>query len=140
MSTSLDEAKKYLEAAFRTSSIMKTMGMTLTYDSEGNATVLMPRHAGFDHGMRDTHGGVLATMLDSAGWFTVAARCRKMVVTADLHVRMLQGAKQQDLAATAQMVRGGSKLAIAEMRLTAPDGQLVATGTASFSILGDLAI
>jgi len=140
MSSTPVGVKKFLEAAFRGAPISQSMGMTLTYDSEGNATVFMPRHPGYDHGMRDTHGGVLATMLDNAGWFTVAARCRKTVVTADLHVRMLRGAKQQDLIATAQMIRSGGKLAVAEMRLASPDGELVATGTASFSILGDLPI
>lgn len=138
MSSSLEAAKAFLQAAFENSSIGKTMGLRLTYDDEGNATVFLPRHGGYDHGMGDTHGGVMAVMLDTAGWFTVAAHCRKMVLTADLHVRMLEGAKQQDLTATARVVRGGSRLATADMQLTSADGRLVATATASFSVLGDL--
>lgn len=137
-SSSLEAAKAFLQSAFDGASIGKTMGMRLTYDDEGNATVFLPRHAGFDHGMGDTHGGVMAVMLDTAGWFTVAAHCRKMVLTADLHVRMLEGAKHQDLTATARVVRAGSRLATADMQLTSADGRLVATATASFSVLGDL--
>ncbi len=138
MSSSLEAAKAFLQTAFERASIAKTMGMCLTYDDEGNATVFLPRHSGYDHGMGDTHGGILAVMLDTAGWFTVAAHCRKMVLTADLHVRMLEGAKHQDLTATARVVRGGSRLATADMRLTSADGRLVATATASFSVLGEL--
>jgi uncharacterized protein (TIGR00369 family) len=140
MSLSTQEVQAYLANTFKTVPIVKTMGLILTYDDDGTAVVSLPRHPGYDHGMNDTHGGVLATMLDSAGWFTVAAQCRKLIVTSDLHVRMLQGAKRQDLVATARMIRAGGKLAVAEMRLNSTDGELVATGTASFAIVGDLPV
>lgn len=131
-------AHDHLATIFKSVPIARSMGLTLSYDEDGNAVIFMPRNPGFDHGMKDTHGGVLAAMLDSAGWFTVAAQCAKMILTSDLHVRMLQGAKQQDLTATARIVRAGAKLVVAEMRLTSADGELVATGSASFSVLGDL--
>ncbi|GGB53230.1 PaaI family thioesterase (plasmid) [Tistrella bauzanensis] len=131
-------AHDHLATIFKSVPIARSMGLTLSYDEDGNAVIFMPRNPGFDHGMKDTHGGVLAAMLDSAGWFTVAAQCAKMILTSDLHVRMLQGAKQQDLTATARIVRAGAKLVVAEMQLTSADGELVATGSASFSVLGDL--
>lgn len=133
-----NEAQQYLSTVFRSVPIARTMGMTLTYNVDGEAIIRMPRNPDFHHGMKDTHGGVFATMLDSAGWFTAAAACRKLVVTSDLHVRMLQPARQQDLVATARMVRTGSKLAVADMRLETSDGELVAVGTASFAVIGEL--
>lgn len=137
---SLKNTQIFLENGFKASSIAKTMGMTLSYDDESNARVSWQRNPGYDHGMNDTHGGVLATLLDTAGWFTVAAQCAKNVVTSDLHVRMLQPAGARDLVASARVVRGGSKLAVAEMTLHSADGELVATGTASFVVLGELPI
>ncbi|MGV0760607.1 PaaI family thioesterase [Tistrella mobilis] len=133
-------AHAHLANIFKNVPIAKSMGLSLTYDEAGNAVVSMPRNPGFDHGMKDTHGGVLAAMLDSAGWFTAAAQCSKMVLTSDLHVRMLQGARQQDLTATARIIRAGSKLIVAEMALHSADGELVATGSASFAVLGDLPV
>lgn len=130
--------QQHLINVVKTVPIMKTLGATLEYDDDGNAIFRMPRNASFDHGMQDTHGGVFATLLDSAGWFTVAAQYGKVVVTTDLHVRMLQGARQQDLVATGKIVRAGSKTAVAEMKLCSADGELVAVGTASFTIVGDL--
>ena len=140
MPFSSKDAQVFLANGFRSAPIAKAMGLTLTYDDEGNARVSWARTTDYDHGMNDTHGGVFATMLDSAGWFTVAAHCVKTVVTSDLHVRMLQPARQQDLVATARIVRIGNKLAVADMQLHSSDGQLVATGTASFVIVGDLPI
>ncbi|RKP45279.1 PaaI family thioesterase [Trinickia fusca] len=140
MSLLSKDAQIFLATGFKSAPVAKTMGLILTYDDEGNAQIAWKREPGYDHGMGDTHGGIFCTMLDSAGWFTVAAQCKKMVVTSDLHVRMLQPAKQQDLVATARMVRSGGKLAVASMELHSADGQLVATGTASFAILGDLPI
>ncbi|MFD0391459.1 PaaI family thioesterase [Tistrella bauzanensis] len=84
-------AHDHLATIFKSVPIARSMGLTLSYDEDGNAVIFMPRNPGFDHGMKDTHGGVLAAMLDSAGWFTVAAQCAKMILTSDLHVRMLQG-------------------------------------------------
>lgn len=138
MSFSPKETQAYLEISFNSSPIAKTMGMSLAYDDEGGARISWTRLTGYDHGMNDTHGGVFATLLDSAGWFTVAAQCAKMIVTSDLHVRMLEPAGQRDLVATARMIRSGNKLAVADMQLHSADGQLVATGTASFAIVGDL--
>jgi uncharacterized protein (TIGR00369 family) len=137
---SAQDVMVFLENSFKAAPISKTMGLHIAFDEAGHATISMTRRPDFDHGMQDTHGGVFATMLDSAGWFTVAAQCRKLVVTADLHVRMLQAARHQDLVATARLVRGGGKLAVAEMSLKSADGELVATGTASFSIISDLPI
>lgn len=140
MPFSSKDVQRYLINGFRSAPIAKTMGLALTYDDEGNASVSWSRATDYDHGMNDTHGGIFATMLDSAGWFTVAAHCVKTVVTSDLHVRMLQPAKQQDLVATARLVRSGNKLAVADMQLHSADGQLVATGTASFVIVADLPV
>jgi uncharacterized protein (TIGR00369 family) len=132
------DAQEYLIRISRNVPIMRTMGITLEYNEDGEAVFRMPRNPDFHHGMGDTHGGVFATLLDSAGWFTVAAKCGKFVLTSDLHVRMLQGAKNQDLVATGKLIRSGSKIAVAEMTLCSADGELIAVGTGSFAIMGEL--
>jgi acyl-coenzyme A thioesterase PaaI-like protein len=58
-------------------------------------------------------------------------------LTSDIHVRLLQPAKQRDLIATAQIVRLGARSIVAEMKVTSAD-DLIATATAAFAKLGEL--
>ena len=111
-----------------------TFGMTLSYNTKGEATFEMPYQEKFNHALGDTHGGVVATLLDNAGWFTVAAHYQKWVVTADLQTRILEPAGQQGLVATGRIVRAGNTLAVAEMEVRTREGKLVAVGSGSFMV------
>jgi uncharacterized protein (TIGR00369 family) len=122
---------------FNEAPVNKSLGVTLEYNAEGEAVCRWKRKPEFDHGGHDTHGGIIATLLDTAGWFTAAAKSGQAVVTSDIHVRLLQAAKQQDLVATARIIRMGSKSVVAEMTVTS-EGGLVATASAGFAKLGPL--
>jgi len=113
------------------------LGCTLEVNAENEAICRLPRNPALDHWGHDTHGGIVATLLDIAGWFTAAAKCGQAVVTSDIHVRFLQAANQQDLVATARIVRMGSKAIVTEMTVSSAAGELVATATASFMKLGE---
>lgn len=132
------DARSYLLEAFRRAAIMKTMGLTLDYNAADEAQIRMARNPDYDHGMKDTHGGIFATLLDSAGWFTTALATRRMVVTSDLQIRLLEAAGRRDLTATARLVRAGARTAVTEMSLRAEGGDLLAIGTAAFTLLGEL--
>ena len=127
-----------LISLFNNAPVNKTLGVKLEYNAEGEAVCRWSRSPSFDHGGHDTHGGIIATLLDTAGWFTAAAKCGQAVVTSDIHVRLLQPAKQQDLVATARVIRMGAKSAVMEMTVSSPAGELVAMATASFAKLGEL--
>jgi uncharacterized protein (TIGR00369 family) len=122
---------------FNNAPIAKTVGITLEYNAAGEAVCRWSRKPEFDHGGHDTHGGVIATLLDTAGWFTAAAQSGQAVLTSDIHVRLLQPAKQRDLVATAHIVRLGAKSIVAEMKVSSGD-DLIATATAAFAKLGEL--
>ena len=127
-----------LVSLFNNAPVNKTLGVKLEYNAEGEAVCRWSRNANFDHGGHDTHGGIIATLLDMAGWFTAAAKCGQAVVTSDIHVRLLQPAKQRDLVASARVVRMGSKSVVTEMTVSSTTGELVAMATASFAKLGEL--
>jgi len=127
-----------LISMFDNAPVNKALGVTLEYNAEGEAVCRWRRNPSFDHGGHDTHGGIIATLLDSAGWFTAAAKCGGAVVTSDLHVRLLQAAKQQDLVATARIVRMGSRSIVTEMTVSSAAGGLIAMATASFAKMGEL--
>lgn len=119
---------------FNSAPISQTTGMTLRYDSDARAIFEMPRNPAFDHALQDTHGGLIATLLDNAGWFTVAAHYEKWVVTSDLNIRLLEAAGQSDLIATGRIIRTGKVLSVAEMEVRTSGGILVAMGSGSFVV------
>ena len=123
---------------FGNAPVSKTLGITLEYNSEGEAVCRLPRNPGVDHGGHEIHGGIIATLLDTAGWFSAAAKVGQVVTTSDIHVRFLQAAKQQALVARARIVRAGSRSVVTEMTVSSPTGEVIATATASFAKLGEL--
>lgn len=119
---------------FNGAPIKKTTGMSLEYNDKKEAVFHMPYNAQFDHALGDTHGGLLATLLDNAGWFTVAAHYGKWVLTVDLNMKLLEPAQKNNLVATGHLIRAGKSLATATMEIKAEDGRLVAIGSGTFSI------
>lgn len=111
-----------------------TFGMTLSYDDEGNARMDMPHKVDFRNGIQDTHGGVIATLLDNAGWFTAAMQYDNWVNTSELTVRLHEPANQEDLVAIGHIVRAGRRLCVAGMEVRSASGRLVATGTGTFVV------
>lgn len=112
----------------------RTFGMRLSYDGDGTAVFEMPHHPGFTHALGDTHGGVIATLLDNAGWFTAAVHYDTWVNTVEMQVRLLEPAKREDLKATATLIRAGKRLAVTTMEVRGASGRLVATGSATFAV------
>jgi uncharacterized protein (TIGR00369 family) len=84
------------------------------------------------------HGGYIATLLDAS-----MALALQTVVdpgtlysTTDLHINYLRGVKVNDgeVRAEARIVDVGRARALAEARLTGPDGQLRAIATGAFAV------
>ena len=112
----------------------KTFGMELSYDAAGNAAFTMPNDPGMHHSFRDTHGGVIATLLDNAGWFTAATRYDHWVNTSELTVRLHEPAGRETLIGAGTVVRAGGRLCVVSMTVHSATGRLVATGTGSFMV------
>ena len=112
----------------------QTFGMELCYDDDGNAVFHMPSNPAMFHSFRDTHGGVIATLLDNAGWFTAATRYDCWVNTSELTVRLHEPARQEALTGRGRVVRAGSRLCVVEMTVHSESGRLVATGSGCFVV------
>ena len=111
-----------------------TFGMEISFDSEGNARFEMPHQKGFQHAMGDTHGGVIATLIDNAGWFTAATRYENWVNTSEMTVRLHEPAKNEDLVAEGKVIRAGKRLCVTSMQVKSASGRLIATGTGTFVV------
>jgi uncharacterized protein (TIGR00369 family) len=123
-----------LKDMFHAAPIARSFGMRLEYDPERRAVFTLPYNPGFDHGLGGIHGGVFATMLDNAGWFTVAAEHETWVATVELQVRLLRACEKEELVAPGRIVHAGKRLATATMEVYTGGKVLAAIGSGTFTV------
>lgn len=115
--------------------IIATMGKRLSYNEAGEAVWDMPYHPGFDHALDAVHGGVFATLLDNAGWFTLAPYYDHWISTVDLHVQLLEPAREIDLRSIGHPTRIGKRMSTARMEVLDPATERVlAVGSGTFTM------
>ncbi|MFH2072328.1 MAG: PaaI family thioesterase [Actinomycetota bacterium] len=123
-------------ALFERAPLPLHLGMTLRFDEDFHAIIEVP-HADFlDHGLGQVHGGIFATLIDSAAWFAAAVHYDPWISTVDFHVRLLEPVAGEDLAATGSVVRIGRSLAAADAEVRTAAGRLVAVGGGTFAVTG----
>lgn len=117
--------------------IARHFGMRLSYNDDGQAIVDLPYNPDLDHALGGVHGGVYATMLDTAGWFTAAAAqdvdC--WLATAEMSVHLLAPAARTSLRAVGRLIKSGKRQDVAEMHLYDGKGRLVGHATGTFVVL-----
>ncbi|MFN2164988.1 MAG: PaaI family thioesterase [Anaerolineae bacterium] len=122
--------------------IARTFGMRLSYGEKGQAIVDLPYNPRLDHALGGVHGGVYATLLDSAGWFTAAAAhdvgC--WLATAEMSIHFLLPAEGTALRAEGSLIKAGKRQDVVEMRLYDGEGRLVGHATGTFVILPGVAL
>jgi len=120
---------------FGTGRIAKYFGTTLSFDEQGHAHVDLPYNPNLDQPC-GIHGGIMATLLDTAGWFAVAAQSKTVLVTtSELSIHFLNPAQECDLGAEGWVVKAGKRTLIGEMRVSKSDGEIVAIGTGTFVVI-----
>jgi uncharacterized protein (TIGR00369 family) len=117
--------------------IARCFGMVLSYTEEGQAVIDLPYNPNLDHALGGVHGGVYATMLDSAGWFTVAAAhdASCWLATSEMSVRLLAPVKGTCLRAVGRLLKRGNRQDVAEMHLYDGENRLVGHATGTFIVL-----
>ncbi len=78
------------------------------------------------------HGGVIASLIDMAGLFSILATGQRPRGTADLHVDYLASARQIDVIANATPVKIGRRISIATVNVTDAAGQRLAIGRGAY--------
>jgi uncharacterized protein (TIGR00369 family) len=78
------------------------------------------------------HGGVLASLVDLTGLYTLIAGGAAARTTADLHVDYHRPATSGPLTAHGQIVKIGRQISVAETQILGPDGKLVASGRGAY--------
>ncbi len=117
--------------------IARTFGMRLAFTDDDRAVVTLPYNPGLDHAMGGVHGGVYATLLDTAGWFTAAVRRKGdcWIATSELSVHFLRPVREAGLRAEGDVIKQGRRQDVVEMRLYAEGEDLVGHATGTFLVL-----
>jgi len=113
------------------------LGSSVVSASEGGVEIAMeagPEHLNLQ-GL--VHGGVIATLLDSASGTAVRTKVGpgRRHVTAQLNVNYLSPAQPGRLVARGTAVRVGVSVAYAEAEVTDEKGRVVARSTAVISVM-----
>jgi uncharacterized protein (TIGR00369 family) len=112
----------------------KWLGVKLRALDDAGIAIEMPWRAEFesDPVVGYTHGGILASLIDLAADYAVAARLGRGVPTVDMHVDYHRAAMPGPLVAHAAVVKLGGTLGTAEARIYDERDNLIASGRALF--------
>ena len=100
----------------------------------------LPYNPSLDHALGDIHGGVYATMLDTASWFTSAAIHDCWVATSEMTVHFLKPAKGMALRAVGQLIKSGKRQDVVEARLYDEQDRLIGHAVGTFVVLPNVAM
>ena len=129
----------FLEASARTG-IGAFLGMRLTEVEDGRAVFALPTRPEFSNPLGTLHGGLPATILDSAMGCAVHSTLPAGVgyTTVDLNVTFLRAGALDgtEVVAEGTVVHRGRKVVTATGTLHDARGKLIATGTTTCLVLG----
>jgi uncharacterized protein (TIGR00369 family) len=134
---STNRKEKLLELFNQRAPIARTFGMKLSYDVDDRANISLPYNPDLDHAMGGVHGGIIATLLDNAGWFTcaLAHAGQGWVATSEMSMHLFHPAQKTDLLARGRILKAGKRQDVADMRCWDQDNNLVAHATATYIYL-----
>lgn len=137
-----DRKERLMELFNQRAPIAETFGMKLSFDDDDRANVSLPYNAALDNAMGGVHGGIIATLLDNAGWFTcaLAREGEGWVVTAEMSFHLFRPVLKAHLLARGRLLKSGSRQDIADMRCWDQDNNLVAHATGSYVYLENVPI
>lgn len=106
---------------------------------DGRVTFTIPVHEFHFNPIGTVHGGVIATLVDSAMTCAVQSKlpAGKGITTLDINVRFIRPVTAQTgrLVCVGEAIHVGRRIGTAEARVTDPHGRLVATATTTCMVL-----
>lgn len=118
------------------SSFHASIGITVEQVRPGSVDLRL--EAGSDHAnlLGTVHGGVLATLLDTAAGLAVRSAIPpgSRHVSVNLDVQFLAPADMGTLLATGHVVRMGRRIAFAEADVSGADGEVLARGQVTIAV------
>lgn len=134
----LDLLRGAMEGGRRVPPALTELGMRLSAVSEGYACVEYAPRGAHLNGLETLHGGVLATLADTAGSCAIlsAQPAGKLTPTLELNVNFLRAVTVETgtLRAEGRLLSSGRRTGLAEVRIHDPRRCLVAFATVICSV------
>jgi uncharacterized protein (TIGR00369 family) len=124
-----------LRERFEGAPVSRYLGHRLAGLGEGRAEVHLPFREEFEQSAGVVHGGLIATVADTAGYFAAASRLEEgEVTTAEFKVNLLAPARRASLVGRAEVLSQGRSLIVCGMTVHTEDGLLVAVGQGTYAV------
>jgi uncharacterized protein (TIGR00369 family) len=126
-----------VESTWSGSDVADLLGWKLVSEESGVVRAEFDAKEAFRNPKGPIMGGILAAMLDmiiSAAVRSSLAENQSPRATLEMKVNFIGAAQPGTLSAEGRIVHAGKSVAFAEGILTAPDGSLIATGSATMRI------
>lgn len=126
--------REQLDREFATSPFHAFLGLTFATQA-GAVLIRMPFREELvsDPSVPYLHGGVIGSLLDIAGDYAIALELGRGVPTIDMRVDYLTVAGREALTATAQVVRLGRSIGVADAEVRNEKGNVIAIGRILYS-------
>ena len=141
MSTSMGHSRSgadFIRQFFPTSPYVKHLGMQLTDLQPGVATLTLPFTQELVTIGTVVHGGAIASLIDTAAmvaaWSDIEVPEKVRGTTVNLTVAYLAAAEQEDLQATARVLRRGRNLVYLDVEVRDTLGKAVAKGLVIYKL------
>ena len=125
-----------LRRLFERTPALSFVKQTLEELAPGQARLALEPDERHNNGAGCIHGGLIATVLDSVGWFACATRSEGYwLVTAEFKVNFLEVAAHERVITTGELLKKGSELFHARMDARTERGRHVATALGTYTLL-----
>jgi uncharacterized protein (TIGR00369 family) len=125
--------RELIQQFIPSSPLVQLLGMELVAIEDGRAELRMRFRPELATIGDTVHGGAIASLIDTAGmaatWSDDTEPEAIAGATVTLNVSYTAAAHGQDLTAVATVSRRGRSIVFSDVRVTEPDGRLVATGS-----------
>jgi uncharacterized protein (TIGR00369 family) len=120
------------------SPFQRWLGLQVTEVDEGRMCVTLPWKEDLvsNPNPPTVHGGILASVIDLLGLYSVLTTGSISIATVDLRVDYHRPAGPGDMKAEANIIKLGSKVSTAETKVFGPDGKLLASGRGVYLMAG----
>lgn len=125
-----------LRRVFERTPALNFVKQSLAELAPGRARIVLDPDDRHHNGGGFIHGGILATLLDSAGWFAcVTKSAGHWLVTAEFKVNFLDFASREPVIAVGEVMKQGGEFFHARMDARTASGRPVAAALATYTVL-----
>jgi uncharacterized protein (TIGR00369 family) len=128
--------EKYLKERLREAPISQFLGQRMIVCKAGRAEIRLPYRPEFQQSYGVVHGGIVATVADTAGFFAAASvSSENVVTTVEFKINLLSGAREESLVSIGKVVRNGRNLIVCEMTVYGARHRKIALAMGTYSRL-----